>query len=216
MRKLIDLTGRRFGRLTVLRRSPKRQPHKTFWLCLCDCGSTSEPTSKHLRLGDTTSCGCSVREILKASRLKHGHCGTPTWNSWSSMLKRCRGTNKQAYQNYRGRGITVCARWLVFENFLADVGLRPAGTTLDRINNDGNYEPGNCRWSTPKEQSCNLRKTRHVNDGHCYWLIKEASEIYDVKYSTLRGSLYRKGSYRTPSGVVLTLLPPPDQQGQSA
>lgn len=103
---------------------------------------------------------------------KHGMCGTPTWHSWNSMLRRCRDPKRSNYQFYGGRGITVCDRWSTFDSFLADMGTRPSDTTLDRINTDGNYEPGNCRWSTRSEQSKNKRKYHHKQTkcpaGHPY------------------------------------------------
>ena len=156
----IDITNQRFGRLVALR--PERNSREGWhWLCICDCGKQTIARGVKLRGGDTRSCGCSMYET------KHGHSGrrhngrrdrSPTYHSWVGMLTRCRNNKQRCYTNYGSRGITVCERWHSFENFLADMGERPTGLSLDRINNDGNYEPGNCQWATAKEQRANQQR----------------------------------------------------------
>ena len=164
MSKLIDLTGQQFGRLTVIAIAPKRG-RRTMWQCQCSCGQRAIVGSSMLINGTydpirgqrtTKSCGCLRSEF--ARQVKHGQYGTPTYQSWRSMMKRCYQPRNISYPNCGGRGITVCEQWHDFTNFLADMGTRPAGKTIDRINNSGNYEPGNCRWATPKEQSQNSRQ----------------------------------------------------------
>lgn len=163
----IDITGQRFGRLVVLRRDGYRCKQAT-WHCRCDCGAETSTQGSHLRSGHTLSCGCLGREhavaASRSSSWKHGHghgMRSPTYRSWISMKTRCTNPSVPHYHYYGGRGIRVCERWEKFENFLADMGLRPAGTSLDRYpNNSGNYEPGNCRWATPKEQAKNRRPSR--------------------------------------------------------
>jgi len=116
-----------------------------------------------LRNGMTRSCGCLATELKRERATTHGHATTrttPTYNSWAQISQRCENKNNAAFNNYGGRGITVCARWRVFENFLADMGERPLGCSLDRVNNDGNYEPVNCRWATRLEQARNRRPRR--------------------------------------------------------
>ena len=157
------MTGQRFGRLTVVERVPSRA--EAHWRCLCDCGNTSVLRGSILRDGQVRSCGCYLRDRLRRVNTVHGQAVrghmTPTYNSWMQMRRRCRDPKHGQWANYGGRGITVCDRWRdSFANFLADMGERPDGTSIDRIDNDGNYEPGNCRWATPLEQSHNKRNTR--------------------------------------------------------
>lgn len=153
----LDLSGDRYGRLRVL--SLKSTGPRT-WLCQCDCGETCVVLGSHLRSGHTCSCGCLAREPGTSNRLKHGHktgAGrSPEYSSWRNMIARCTNPKNNRFRYYGARGIGVCTRWLLFVNFLADMGSRPPGTSLDRYpNRHGNYEPGNCRWATPHEQEQN-------------------------------------------------------------
>ncbi len=155
---LLDLTGQRFGRLVAVQVA-SHAPVK--WLCRCDCGETTTARSSHLREGATRSCGCGE------GLTKHGHGArgsrrSSEYTAWANMLARCERPNHPSYPDYGARGITVCERWHVFENFLADMGPKPGGLTLDRIENDGNYEPGNCRWATYSQQNTNQRPRKRV------------------------------------------------------
>jgi len=165
----IDITGRRFGRLVVTGHDHRdREEKKSYWQCLCDCGKKSIVRGCSLKNGDTTSCGCLRAENLRKGRLAgmqasstrttaQGYVGTPSYKIWRGMLCRCFTPSSGNYNRYGGRGITVCERWLDFSNFLSDMGPRPPRTSIDRINVNGNYEPGNCRWVTAKEQTANRR-----------------------------------------------------------
>lgn len=154
--------GEVFGRWTVLARAANNPKNKSYYLCRCECGTEKPVDGYNLRKGLSPSCGCVTRSRRgrDSPTYKHGRSFTGTYNSWSMMKRRCQDPTNNRYAIYGGRGITVCDRWLDFANFLADMGDRPEGTTLDRIDTDGNYELGNCRWATPSEQAFNRRPRR--------------------------------------------------------
>jgi hypothetical protein len=158
-RKIIDLTGKRFGRLVVLALHAEKS--RFGWVCRCDCGGERIVRGSDLIRGMSKSCNCLRKEMFAKRSTKHGLCRSRAYQSWKGMKARCFNPRDRAYPDYGGRGITVCERWLIFENFYADMGERPPGMSLDRINNDGNYEPGNCRWATVAEQLANRRPRRH-------------------------------------------------------
>lgn len=155
-----DLTGARFGRLTVIRRAPDTTGRKVNWLCRCECGKEKPVRASSLVNGRATSCGCLQREVAAKSFTTHGGTYTPEYQAWASMIQRCTNENCSNWHNYGGRGIAVCAAWLnSFEAFLAHIGKRPSGQhSLDRIDVNGNYEPGNVRWATLAEQRRNIRR----------------------------------------------------------
>lgn len=164
MRQAKDLTGMVFGRWKVLEKAGLVSSGRNYkWRCLCECGTTKDVVSSLLTRGESKSCGCLRREISSIRERKHGHAvgkTSQTYNSWSGIIQRCTNPKYWQWDNYGGRGIAVCERWLSFENFLVDMGERPPGTSIDRINNSGNYEPGNCRWATPTQQTANRRERK--------------------------------------------------------
>lgn len=162
MGRLIDLSGKHFGRLKVIGRAGSAFGEAT-WLCDCDCGQQTEARGYYLRTGQTQSCGCLHSEIASGTftylNRTHGKDNTPEHVSWEQMKQRCNNPKHHAWEYYGGRGITVCASWQdSFETFLHDMGPRPANTSLDRIDPDGNYEPGNCRWADARTQRHNRSK----------------------------------------------------------
>lgn len=154
-----DLNGKTFGKLVVVAFAGVSGRH-AHWLCQCDCGEQRLVTTRLLNAGYAKSCKTCGAVILAKTQIQkvHGQTDTPTWRSWTSMIKRCRYPSYKNFKYWGGRGISVCERWQKFENFMKDMGERPTGKSLDRYpNKDGNYEPGNCRWATPKEQAANRR-----------------------------------------------------------
>ena len=178
MPKLIDLTGKRFGKLVVIKISRKDNNRQYYWICQCDCGNTKEVLGNNIKRELTTSCGCIHKEMMRKNKygLTHNMTGTVEHKAWDSMKQRCNNPNNH---NYGKRGIVVCNRWLTsFENFYEDMGSKPGQKyTLERINNNGNYEPSNCKWATTLEQNRNMRSNK----------IKNINEANDIR------KLYKKG-----------------------
>lgn len=156
-----NLSGIRFGRL-IAQKPIAQKRYACIWLCLCDCGKTVEVLGARLNSGRTTSCSCYKTEIQSELHVTHGQSKSRTYRIWSGIRNRCTNPNVLSYPYYGGRGIKLCERWRSFDNFLADMGEAPEACSIDRINNDGNYEPGNCRWTTQLVQAKNCRKNVHL------------------------------------------------------
>lgn len=175
MGKLEDLSGKRFGSLTVIEFGGKYQPSgNVYWRCICDCGNITNTTGSSLRSGKSVSCGrCSASKRAAKRNYKHGGFGTRLYEIWRQIHRRCYGTRTKSYKNYGGRGISVCSEWRDYETFkkwAISTGYKE-NLTIDRIDVNGDYEPSNCRWATVKQQA-NNRRSNH--------LVKYNGEMHTV------------------------------------
>lgn len=153
------------GRLTVVSEAGRSKNGSKIWHCRCECGNTKNVISSSLNSGLVQSCGCRYNEIKGKQTITHGMSGTPTYTSWLAMRQRCNDPNTDFYECYGGRGIAVCKRWESFEAFHSDMGDRPEGYSIDRIDVNGDYEPGNCKWSSASDQAFNTRRSKANESG---------------------------------------------------
>lgn len=160
-RNFQDISGQCFGRLTAISLQSTAGPTK--WLCKCSCGNETVTNASNLKRGLSNSCGCLRKELMAEKQTTHGLSDKKIYILWRNMVSRCYDLKDARYSAYGGRGIKVCDRWREsVENFYSDMGNRPSGKSLDRINNDGNYSPENCKWSTNREQSNNKRLNKNI------------------------------------------------------
>lgn len=188
-----DITGKRFGRLTVIKYDHDDIHRNSYWLCECDCGNKTVVTRGDLTSGNTTSCGCYQIECIRERSTRHGMSRTPLYKVWRDMRTRCENEHSTAYHRYGGRDIMVCDEWEEFENFhhwAMDNGYE-RGLTIDRINNDDNYSPTNCRWVTMSIQGNNRSSNHIVEYKGIKHNIMEWSKIFGVNYNTLRQRILR-------------------------
>ena len=165
MSNKVEMTGKRFGRLIVIRESLQRLSGVIAWDCLCDCGKIKSITGKSMRSGMTKSCGCLQAETISKLLTTHGMKGSETYNVWVSMIQRCTNPKNSRYEDYGGRNIAVCQKWLKFENFFKDMGTKPQGLTIERRNNDLGYFKENCSWNTYLVQAKNQRIRKDNSTG---------------------------------------------------
>lgn len=191
-RPIRNLSGQKFGRYTVIKLHDKRANRgQTLWVCRCDCGNERLVMSQNLTRGNSKSCGCLCRENTSKANSTHRLTKHPAYKSWLSMRKRCYGNDPHAYKYYGSRGIKMCERWNKFENFWEDMNSTwKDGLEIDRIDNDGNYCPENCRWATRKEQVRNTRFTHWVEFKGQRKSVAEWSEITGIPYGTLHSRVY--------------------------
>ena len=170
-----DICGQTFGRLTAVRRVGTYKSGGALWLFACVCGGETITLASHARTGHTRSCGC----LWSETHTIHGLSHSAEYQAWAGMLARCNDPSARGWDRYGGRGIRVCERWASFENFLADMGAGPsADLSIDRVNNNGNYEPSNCRWATTEQQSSNRRDNVHLTfQGRTQTLSQWAREL---------------------------------------
>ena len=194
MGKFKDLTGMRFGRLTVIERA-ENKGRNVCWNCRCDCGNEVVVKRDALISGDTQSCGCLHVERAHNLNLTHGMTGTKVHRAWKSMKTRCFNSNFKYYANYGGRGITIYPAWINFQAFYDYVSKLPhfneGGYSFDRIDNNGNYEPCNLRWSSRQVQNSNTRQNHYVEYEGEKMILKEAARRSGIPYDTLRNRIRR-------------------------
>ncbi len=200
----IDLQGRKFGRLTVLAVGGRKH-RQLLWRCLCDCGNDTSVTGQLLREGLTRSCGCLQREVTTARSQTHGLRSSKEYGVWWTMLHRCVDPKSKSYRNYGGRGIKVCERWRDFAAFYEDMGPRPSDQhSIERRENDGDYEADNCFWATKAEQVANKRNTHLITvNGE----TKHLAEWARLLEATPAAILYRLKRGWTPEQAVTEPIP---------
>jgi hypothetical protein len=195
MPKKIDLTGKKFYKLTVLKEVDRGKKRDRQWECVCDCGNICIVQGNNLKSGHTKSCGCHNREMASKRLSTHGQSKTKLHKIWYGMKNRCFNPNNHIYDKYGGRGITVCEEWKEFEPF-RDWALANGyaeGLTIDRIDVNGNYEPSNCRWATMKEQQNNRRNNRYLTYNGETHTMAEWAEIKGLSEQTLAKRLNKHG-----------------------
>jgi hypothetical protein len=213
MQRSHDFTGQKISFFTALRPALIyfQKGKASGWVCKCECGKEFFATSERIKSGRVKSCGCKKSALL-SSHVKHGHYASgrssPELMSWRSAVARCHDPKCSTFHRYGALGVTVCEEWRNdFPAFLAELGTKPPGTTLDRIDGTRGYEPGNCRWSTPKQQSNNMKNNRFVSVAGERLTIRDASDRFGLPYSPFRCALNKKGSFTSSDGTVFTLIP---------
>ena len=190
-RKLIDMTGATVGRLTVISYVGPENG-RAIWQCRCDCGNAPRAAGADLRSGKVRSCGCWSSDVTAARNRSHGLSDRPEYRVWASMRRRCNSDRSPDFESYKARGIRVCKRWDAFAAFFADMGPRPSPQhSIDRINNDGHYEPGNCRWAERTTQMRNRRSARLVTVGTTTASLAQVAEDHGIHPETLASRLDR-------------------------
>lgn len=191
-----DIEGQKFGKLTVMGFVGKDKHRNALWHCECECGNRKTVQANNLKNSHTKSCGCHNIQKIKERQTTHGHATSGRcsriYSIWMAMMRRCYNPNIKNYHRYGGRGIIVCESWHKFENFLADMGEPILGMSIDRMDNNGNYCPENCKWATPKEQANNRRSNRILEfNGRLQTMAQWANET-GVRWSTIYNRL-KKG-----------------------
>lgn len=199
IKKVRDLTGQKFGRLTVIGLDDKKDTRKTYWVCQCDCGSISSHRSDGLLGGSVTSCGCRKREISAinvSKNHKHKQSGTRLYGIWQNIKARCENEHDLSYGRYGARGITVCDEWKndfsAFYEWSVNNGYKDS-LTIDRVDNNKGYSPDNCRWATASDQARNRRSNINITIGNSTKTLTEWCEIFKLNYSAINARYKRNG-----------------------
>lgn len=190
MAPLVDLSGKRFGRLSVTRKGATKGG-KAHWLCVCECGHEVIVSGDSLRAGRTKSCGCIRRENTSKMFSKHRKLHTSAYSAWQNMMSRCNNSNRRDYDNYGGRGIRVCSEWQSFIGFYADMGDCPKGHTLERLDVDGDYSKSNCEWASRKAQNRNKRNTVRITIEGTTRPLSEWAETFGANYHKMYDVIVR-------------------------
>lgn len=189
-----DLSGRTFGRLVVVERG-ENFGSTVGWVCRCACGTLKTVRSVCLKRGHTASCGCYHRDRMRECHFTHGMTRKPEYQAWNHMIQRCYNERTCNFNNYGGRGITVCVRWRkAFINFFNDMGLKPSPKhSIDRINNNKGYSPSNCRWSNCVQQAHNKRNTRHIFFKGETLCLKDWCRRLNIDYKNAHRRIFARG-----------------------
>ena len=193
--RLLDLTGKRFGRLTVVSRAENSKSGKTRWHCKCDCGNECVVHGDSLKSGNTKSCGCVRREYNHNKATTHGMSGTPLFAVWWAMISRCKNPNNKSYKNYGGRGIRVCDEWTHSSKFFewAIKNGYAEGLTIERIDVNRGYEPNNCKWIPKEEQARNKTNNRMIEINGERKCLAQWCEEYSVDYFMVHQRICKLG-----------------------
>lgn len=188
-----DLTGLRFGRLVAKEEVGKNKHGRPIWKCKCDCGKIIFADSNRLQSLNTKSCGCLKLETISNLNKSHGESKTKLYRVWQGIISRCQNKNNVEFQNYGGRGISICDEWResfnCFREWANESGYKE-GLTIDRIDNNGNYEPDNCRWVTSKEQARNTTKNIIFEHNGERYILKDLAHAFGINYNTLYNRLF--------------------------
>lgn len=199
----IEMTGRRFNRLTVISETTRIHPKRPMYICLCDCGTMKNVEGRRLREGVVKSCGCLSKETTKSRSTTHGMTDSVEYKVWCGIKRRCLNKNDKRFQSYGGRGIKICDSWKnSFESFFSDMGYRPDGFSIERIDVNGDYEPKNCKWIKLSSQASNKRSNIRITYNNTTRILSEWSMLTGIKPGTISARLNRGWSIKKSLSII--------------